>query len=480
MSNLKEKTIHSVKWGSIGSFSNTVISFILGVILARLLDPSDYGIVGMTAIFFAIAGIFIDSGLGSGLIHKKEISNSDTSTVFYFNITASALFCIILCLLSPLISDFLHTPVLTNIVRLSAVSMFIGSFGSIQYCIMKRNLDFKTPAIIGIYSNIVSGVLGVILAYRGFGPWALVWQSFSNVIIRTLSVWALSKWRPIASFSKKSFNSLFSFGGNITVNSILDTLYNQGTSLIIGKYYSPESLGYYSKGQQNAQMPSTFIANIVGGVTFPVLSKIQDDDERLRAVYGRFMQILSLIIFFAMILLFAIGKPFILFLFSEKWLPAVAFLQIFCLRYMLYHVNMVNWYLLLAKGRTDLALKKELVCKTINFSVLIASIPFGVIAIAYSQLICSIIGIIVNTYVSGKYFNYGFKLQVKDFLPYLIKSFIFCIPAFLITNTNWNPFLQIVLATVISSTLYFSYHFIIKDENLLELIKLSPLKRFTK
>ena len=143
-----------------------------------------------------------------------------------------------------------------------------------------------------------------------------------------------------------------------------------------------------------------------------------------------------------MILLFAIGKPFILFLFSEKWLPAVAFLQIFCLRYMLYHVNMVNWYLLLAKGRTDLALKKELVCKTINFSVLIASIPFGVIAIAYSQLICSIIGIIVNTYVSGKYFNYGFKLQVKDFLPYLIKSFIFCIPAFLITNTNWNPFLQ--------------------------------------
>ena len=480
MATLKQKTLHSIKWKSIASFTNTGFTFLLSLILARLLSPSDYGIVGMTSIFFGIASIFIDSGLGSAVIRKKDLTNTDISTVFYFNIITSGIFCVTLCLLSSQIASFLNTPILTNIIKLSALSMLIGSFGSIQFSLMSRNLDFKTPAIIRIGSNFITGIFGVVLAYKGFGPWALVGQSFLGMVLLTVLVWIFSKWRPIASFSKKSFKELFSFGGNIAINSILDKIYSEGTSMLIGKFYSPSDLGYYSKGQHNAQMPSTFIANIIGGVTYPILSKIQDDEKQLRRIYGKFMRILSFGIFFAMILLFSISKPFIVFLYSEKWLPTVIFLQIFCLKYMLYHVNMVNWYLILAKGRSDLALKKEFFCKTINFGLLFFSIQFGVVAICCSLLAGSIVGIIVNTYVSGKYFHYGFKDQCSDFLPYLLKAGIACIPAYFIAQLDMHPLIQILSASIISSVIYFGYHFWVKDECLYELIALSPAKNFLK
>lgn len=478
MGSIKTDTIRGVKWSALASFGNTAISFILGVILARLLNPSDYGIVGMTAIFFGIAGVFIDSGFSAALIRKKDLTDVDSSTVFYFNIGASfTIFCI-LYVASPHIANFLNAPILTDIVKVTAFSMVIGTLGSVQYSLMSKKLEFKTPTIIGLCAHIISGIIGISLAYRGFGPWALVYQSLSSTILKTSAIWFFSKWRPLKRFSKKSFKELFSFGGNLAINSILDRFYNEGTGMMIGKFYSPASLGYYTKGQGLSKYPSTFLFNIVGGVTYPILSKIQDDESKLIYVYSKYIKVLSLVIFFASFLLIALAKPIVSFLYTDKWLPSVIFLQIFTMRYMLYHINAINWNLLLVKGRSDVALKKEIFNKTINFSLLIASIPYGPVKICCAIFLGSVVGIITNTIVSGKLFDFGFKKQVGDFLPYLVKAMICCVPTYGLTFLDLPNIICILVGIFVSSTLYFGYLWISKDENLFELVKLTPLKKY--
>ena len=330
MSDIKSDTIHGVKWSAIGNFSNTIVSFLLGIVLARLLDPSDYGIVGMTAIFFAIAGIFVDGGLGAALIRKKDITDEDCSTIFYFNITVSIFVYGILFFLSPYIADVLKVPVLKEVIRLSGLNTIIGSFGSIHFSLLTKKVNFKTPAILSFCLNLLSGIIGVYLAYCGYGVWALVYPSVICCLIRTVAIWLISPWRPLLLFSIKSFKEMFTFSGNLVLNSLLDKLYNEGTSMVIGRFYTPKMLGYYAKGMSTAQLPSISLFNIVGGVTFPVLSKIQDDNDMLVHVYSRYIRILSMVIFFVMILLAAMARPYILLLYSAKWEAAVIFLQLFC------------------------------------------------------------------------------------------------------------------------------------------------------
>lgn len=478
MSSLKQDTIHGVKWSAIGSFTNTFVAFGLGIILARLLSPSDYGTVGMIAVFFAISGIFIDGGFGAALIQKKNVSDEDMSTMFFFNVGMATFFYIILFITSPWIAEMLNTPVLKDIIKVSGLSMVVGSIGSVQYNMLTRKIDFKTPAFIYVGSNVFSGIVGIILAYEGYGPWALVFQGFSRTVISVIWVWIYSKWRPKLVFSKKSFKEMASFGSNLTINAILDKIYNEGTGFLIGKFYKPEQLGYYTKGQGNATLPSTFLSNVVSGVLLPVMSKIQDDEHALLHAYSKFMKVMSMVILFGIMLMIALAKPLTIFLYSTKWLPAVVFMQIFCLRYMLYHIHRVNWDLLVVKKRTDLCLKKELVNKIWNFGFLAIAIPFGVQAIAWSSVLASVFNVLVNTYVTGKVFPYGFKRQCADFLPYLFKSAIACAPAYIISYVDiFPPFVTLLLGGTLSTLLYVAYLYITKDENFFSLVELTPLKK---
>ena len=478
MDDIRQETKRGVKWSGINAIANKFVSFLLGIVLARLLSPDDFGVVGMTTIFFTLAQILIDSGFSTALIRKKNCTIEDASTIYYFNIFVSLVCCIAIWGFSPNIAEFLHAPVLKDIVKVSAVSMVVGSLGSVHFVMMTKAVDFKTPALISFPSQLIGGLFGVYLAFHGYGPWALVWQVFSANLLRTIVVWLVSNWRPSIVLSWKSFKELYGFSFNIAINAVLDAFYREGIGMVIGKHYSPSQLGYYSRGQGTAQLPSQFLFSIVEGVTFPVLAKIQDDDERLMRVYSQYMKVFSMIIFFVMILFVALSRPLVIFLYTEKWIPAVLFMQIFGLRYMIYHIHAINWNLLMVKGKSNWALKKEILNKTFNFTCVIVAIPFGPIWICAATLFSSILNIVVNLWVSGHLFNYGIKRQMHDFMPYLFLSLTFCIPAFLSSFFISNSFAALLVGGFISCFLYFGYFLIRKDEIFYEVSQMTPLKNY--
>lgn len=476
--NVKKETIKSTKWSATGQYTNTLVGFLIGVVLARLLTPSDYGIVGMISIFFAIAGIITDSGFGLALIRKQDATDQDFSTVFYFNFAVSFLCYIILFICSPLIADFFSQPILKSLVRISALSLVIGSLGSIQYTILTKNLNFKRPAVISIVSNVLSGCIGIGYAYFGYGVWALVAQSLSKTIISVISVWFLTSWHPKLIFSLKSFRELFKVGSNLLVSRILASVYGHFIPLLIGKFYAPAALGYYSKGQRISLLPNTAIYGVVGSVTMPILSKIQDDDERLINVYNKYIKVFSLIIFFVMFLLAAMAKPLVILIYSEKWLPSAAYISVFCLGYMFSHISQLNLNLLMVKGRTDLNLKIEVWKKIIWTCGLLIALPISVMAVCVMTAILVQASLLINTYYTKKLMGFGYIEQWKVFLPYLIIAGLCSIPAFTITFINVHYIFQILIGVTLSSALYFGFLYIRKDENLIDLINITPLKKY--
>lgn len=479
MSDLRKDIIKGVKWNAVGDFSNVLLTFLIGIILSRLLTATDYGIVGMISIFFIIANTFVDSGFGLALIRKKILKDEDSSTVFFFNIFISFLCYFILYGTAPYISIFFNTQ-LTDIIRISGLSLPIGALGMVHFALLTRNVDFKTPSIIYFISNIISGSLGIYLAFLGYGVWSLVMQSLSNTIIRTILVCYLASWHPQFVFSFNSFRELFGFGSKILGSKLLDKFFSNLTTFAIGKCYSPSDLGYYSKGQGTATLPSSFLYNIIGSVSMPVLSKLQDNDELLIAAYRKYIKICSLIIFFLMTLLITIAKPMVVLLYSDRWLPSVIYLQIFCLNYMFYHIHAININLLLVKGRSDLNLKIEIIKNSIAFLALVVALPFGVIFLCLSFVVSSQLSLIINTYYTGKIFNFGYLKQWKDFSPYLIYSLIACGPSYIISNMSFLPILKILIGTILSTTLYFSFLLLIKDKNLIELIRITPINKIFK
>ena len=478
MSDLKSETLRGAKWSVFNSVGGKIIGFVISVILARLLSPSDFGIVGMVAIFFSLANVLVDSGFSSSLIRKPDITDKDTSTVFYFNIFISVILFTLLTTCSSLIANYLNAPAVEGIIKLSAITIVVGSFGSVQFALLKKSIDFRKPAIITLVSQILSGIIGIIMAYRGYGPWALVWQSLIAVILRTILVWCFTTWRPKLIFSWSSFKELFGFGGNLAINSVLDIFFQDGIGLIIGKFYTTQQLGFYSRGQGTAQLPSSFLYNAVGNVTFPVLSKIQDDDEKLFGIYRTFMQTFSIVIFFVMVLIIAVAKPLTIVVFTEKWLDSVIYLQLFCVVYMFYHVHALNFNFLLVKGRSDWALKKELINKGVKFLLLIILVRYGVIYVCIAFCCSSLFDILVNTTVTGYLFKYGFKKQVEDFFPYLAISVICCIPAFIMSEYITNSYVSLISGVCLSTALYCAYFIIRKEETFFRIISLTPFKKY--
>lgn len=474
--NLKTQTLKGVKWSMINSIGGKVIGFLLGVLLARLLSPSDFGLVGMAAIFFAISNIIIDGGFASALVKKQNMTNEDASTVFYFNIVVCIIMCSLICVFSENIAAFLNAPVLKDMVKVSALSMLFGSFGSVQFALLTKQVDFKTQALITLFSQITSGFVGVYLAYEGYGAWAIVWQSFCASAARTVTVWMWSKWRPTLCFSIKSFKELFSFGANLTINSVLDTFFREGIGMIIGKYYSVEQLGLFTRGQHTAQLPSTFLYAMASQVTFPILAKIQDEDERLFAIYRKFMRMFSIIIIFSMILLISIAKPLTIFLFTDKWLDSVIFLQLYCAIYTFNHIHALNYNFLLVKGRTDWILKKEIINKSFKILVVIALLPYGVLNICVAYLISTLFDLCVNTTISGRLFGYGFKQQLADVMPYLLLAIGCCVPPLMLSSVIENPLISLSLGIPSSIILYIVCLTLKKDIYFYELLCISPLR----
>ena len=474
MGELKEKTLSGVKWNAIGRFSTQGVSFVISILLARILTPSDYGVVGMIGIFMAIAQTFIDSGFGSALIRKKDCTDEDFSTAFYFNIVVGVVCYLILFLAAPLIANFFDTPILKDIVRVLSINLFLNSLSIVQTAKLTAAVDFKSQAKVSLVATIVSGCVGLAMAYSGFGVWSLVYQSVSSSAVRTLLLWMITKWKPLRIFSKQSFKYLFGFGSKILSASLLHTIYSNLTTILIGKFYTSKDLGYYSRGESLATLPSSNLTGILQSVTYPILSKMQDDDARLVSVYRKYIRITSMVIFFGMFLMAALAKPLILTLLTDKWLESVIFLQVFCFAYMFDHICQLNLNILYVKGRSDLVLRLEIIKKTISISMIVAAIPFGVLAICISRALYTQIALIINTYYTGKLFGLGYWEQVKDFIRYLVCSLIAVLPAFLLSFTSFPSGIALIVGGCFSCLIY--WVFLHKDESFAELLNM-VLKR---
>lgn len=454
MSSVKEDTIKSVKWTAIEKISVQGIQFLLGLIMARLLTPEDYGTVGMLAIFIAVSQTFIDSGFSSALIRKNDRTEEDFCTVFYFNIVIAIGCYALLFIASPWIADFFHIPLLSPILRVQSVALVLNSLMGVQVAKLTIDLNFKALAKRTVYASLISGVIGVMLAYAGWGVWALVAQTIVSSLINLVFIWIYCRWYPRLGFSKKSFHELWNFGSKLLASGLLHTVYSNLTPLIIGRYFSSKDLGVYSRGTHLAQYPAQMTNDVLGKVTFPILAKIQDDDEHLIHVYRKYICVSSMAIFFGCVLLAAIAKPLVLFLLTEKWESCIIYLQIFCFSIMFDHICKINLNLLEVKGRSDLFFKLEVIKKTISIAILFASIPFGVIGICVSKVIYTQIAVFINTYYTGKLFHLGYVAQLKDFSGFLVIAIIACLPSYLLSFVSMPYLLNLVLGGLMGIMLY--------------------------
>ena len=414
---LKQKTAHGFFWSATERFTVQGLQFVLGIILARLLLPTDYGLIGMLAIFLAISQVFIDSGFTSALIQKKDRNDTDYSTAFYFNLIIGVLFYLILYFGAPLIADFYKAPILDPLTKLIGLSILINSLAIVQRAKLTVKLDFKTQAKASLTSVFISGIIGIYLAYNGYGAWALATQIITKSTINTILLWFLSKWKPQFIFSRESFKALFSFGSKLLIAGLLYTIYGNLYLIIIGKIFNAGSLGYYTRAQQFQRVPTENITAVIQRVTFPVLSSIQDDNVRLLKAFRGFIRQSTFIIFPITIGLAILAEPLISLLLTDKWLPAVPMLQLLCLVGILYPLHAVNLNIINVKGRSDIFLRLEII-KTITISIaIVCTYSFGIKIMIIGRLIASLITLFITTLYTNKMVNYSSFKQFKDILP---------------------------------------------------------------
>lgn len=414
--------IQGIIWSAVERFSAQGVQFILSIIIARLVSPSDYGLIAMLTIFLSIAQSLVDSGFSNALIQKIDRTETDFSTVFYFNIIASIFIYCIFFLISPFIASFYNQPQLTLISRIVGLNFIISSLCIIQKTLLTINLNFKLQAKITLTSVIVGGLLGIYLAYNQYGVWALVFQTLLSNSISTLLFWLYIKWKPQFIFSFASFKVLFSFGSKILLTGLLATIYNNLYSLVIGKIFNAQSLGYYNRMNTIASFPSSNITNIIARAVYPIQCQIQNDNNILKNKFYQLLKLSSYLIFPLMLGLAALAEPLIQVLLSDKWIEASSILKLLCFALMWNHIMFLNWQLLAVKGRSDLSLKSEVIKKIISIIILIISIPFGLKAMCIGLILYSFIDITIIIYFLRPLIGITYKEELGLLIPSLMLS----------------------------------------------------------
>ena len=473
---LKQQAVSGVMWTSIERFTQQIIQFVIGLAIARILSPQDYGIIGMTAIFFAVATTFIDSGFGSALIQKKDRNETDYSTCFYFNVIVGVALYAILWLASPTIAEFYRTPILCEVTRILGLTMLVNSLSISQTAKMTAEMRFKEMAIISVVTQLVTGLVGLYLAYSGWGVWALVFQQLSSCVARLLMMEIFLKWYPRWAFSKASFMHMFSYGSKILCSSLINTIYNNLYTLVIGRAFSAKEVGYYNRGNQFAILPTQTILSIFMKVAFPLMSEVQDDVEKLKSAYKKFLRVPLFVLYPILFGLMALAKPLILVLLGEKWLPAVPLLQVLCIGSFFDPLTHINLNILYVKGRTDLVLRLELIKKPIAFILLFGMIPFGLWWLCFGRAIYGFIAYCFNCYYTGKFINFGFWKQMYYNVPVLLKSGLMGALCYGCLYVFDSPLIQLVVGIVVGIVSYFLMAIVTKDETLND-VKQIILKR---
>lgn len=451
---LKNKTVKGASWSFIDSIAGQGITFLVGLVLARLLTPEEYGLIGIIIIFIAVFNSIVDSGFSNALIRKNDAKDIDYNTVFISNLVLSVVLFGVLFISAPAISNFFNQPQLIPLLRVMGSIVIINAFAIIQRTILVKNVDFKAQTKVSLISSITSGVVGIGMAVGGLGVWSLVGQQISRQFLNSAFLWIYSRWYPKLQFSIQSFKELFTFGWKLLVSSLIDTVWREIYQVIIGKCYSPVALGQYTRAQQFASICSSNLTTVVQRVSFPVLSSVQDDKERLKNGYKRIIKVAMLVTFVLMLGLAAVAKPLVLSLIGEQWLPCVPFLQIICLQMMLYPLHSLNLNMLQVQGRSDLFLKLEIIKKIIAIGPLLLGIFVNIYWMLGGSVVTGCIAYYLNAYYSGPFLNYSIKEQVKDILPSFGVAVAMAVPVYAMSFIPLNPFillpLQIVVGAVIT------------------------------
>ena len=451
---LGQETLKGVGWSAFERLSYQGITFIIQLILARLLTPDDYGVIAMLAIFLQIAQVFIDSGFANALIKKQDCTEADYSTVFFYNLGVSVLLYGLLFFSASAIARFYDNQLLIPVVRVLSLTLIFNALSIVQQTQLVKKVDFKSQSIVTFTSAVISGGVGIYFAFKGYGPWALVIQQLLNSILKLLLYVAVVRWLPSLVFSGSSFKYVFNFGSKLVASSLIDVIYKNLYKLVIGKKFTERELGYYSKAEEFALFPSSNVGNIISRVCYPILSRIQNDNERLAVVYRQLIRYSSWLIFPMMIGLLAVSEPFIISFLKEQWAPAVPILRILCLDWMFDIICVLNQNLLFVKGRTDLVLKLQIVKKSIALAILFASVPFGVIGMCWGRVLYSVIAVCINTYYTKKIIGLGLFTQILDFIPYLLAASVMGVVAFWSTGLVDSYPLKLVLGIVAGIVVY--------------------------
>ncbi|WP_222165301.1 lipopolysaccharide biosynthesis protein [Edaphocola aurantiacus] len=462
---INKELVSGVFWSFLQQFSSQIINFIVSIILARLLLPDDFGQIALFGVVMALGGVLINGGLTTSLIRTKNITEEDLSTVFFFNMAMSVLIYLIIVLVAPLIATFYKIPALTAIIRVYSITLIIGAFGAVQHTIFSKELKFKLELGLQLPASIISAATGIVLAYQGFGVWALVWMNILQSSVFSILLWITSPWRPKFIFNKEKFKYHFNFGYKLSLSSLLDTLFNNIYTIFIGKLYSPTQLGYYNRADSMKQLPVSNISQVLNKVTLPLFAKIQDDSDALRALYKKIMT--SVLFVLAPILAYLVVEAEAIFtlLFTHKWDNAVPYFQILCIAGLLYPIHAYNLNILYVRGRSDLFLKLEVIKKILIVIILVVSSFFGIYGLLWGQVVFSFIALFINSYYSGKFIDYGFSKQIRDLLPACLLSFVVGIIVFGADKFflfKFTDLMRIVLAGICYFSLYFVIAMIFK------------------
>lgn len=441
-------------WSALENVTRLGVTFVVSIVLARLLSPEEYGLIGILTIFIAIFNAIVDSGFTSALIRKQDATDTDYSTVFYTNLVLSVVLAAVLFFCAKPISIFFERPELVSLTQVMSSVVIINALSIVQRVRTTKAIDFKTQTKITFISSIGSGVIGIVMAYMGYGVWALVGQQVSNQLLTTLFFWIYNKWMPKLVFSWASFKEMWAFGSKLLASGLIDTAWKEVYQVVIGKCYSPATLGLYTRAKQFADLCSSNLTSVVQRVSYPVLSSIQDDRLRLKGAYQRVIKTTMLPTFVLMLGMAACAEPMIYVLIGEQWLECVPMLQIICTYGMLYPLHALNLNMLQVQGRSDLFLKLEIIKKIVGIGPLLLGIFVNIYWMLAGTLVTSLISYYLNAYYSGPFLNYSIKEQVKDILPSFGVAVAMAVPIFAMSFIPLNPFillpLQIVAGAIIT------------------------------
>lgn len=470
---LKSKFFSGVIWTFVQNVGLRLLSFVFTVILTRILSPEEFGLIGMLSIFISVSLVFISSGFADALVQKSECTSKDYSTAFFFNVGVSVLIYIILFFAAPLIANFYHEPQLCLLTRVLALNFVLGSLNIVQRAKLTKALNFKPIAIVTVVSTVISGIIGVAMAYNGFGVWSLVAQTISTTAISVILFPFFSRWKPEKTFSFDSLKYMWNYGSKILVTALLEVIVANTSSILIGRYYNKKQVGYYSRSQSMAEIPAGSIFSVLYSVTFPILCDCQQDTTRQLNVYKRILFNTVLFVCPIIILLALLAKPIVLILFTEKWLPCVPLLQALLLARMFMPISSTGNGLLRSRGNTSLIMKLFFFTGPLTLVGIIVSIPFGVEAMAWATMICAIVSFLIQSYFVGRVSGYSLLSQLKDWRMIGVSLLLMCIGVLGLIYLISNIWLQTIVAAIVGMGIYIGCCFLFKmiDNDFVNMIK---------